>query len=731
MSLSTSRVRLAGLALALGLLGCTDTKTIDTPIPAGKLAGRIGLNPVFSQSARSVSASLADFGLAFDRVRVTIRNNPDTAVVVLDTTVAFTPTSKSLTLDLAVPVDEDGEVFNARVQYIGSTGVLFSGSVLVKSHAANQPAPEQATLVLEFTGPGAKLKTLTVSPDPVQLLGATTTPITITATDSSGAVITVPPLLFTSTDATIATVAGTAPNRIVQSFGKRGSVVLTATTPTGISDTLSAVVTLPAASIVLVSGGAQIGTVGAALSSPAIVQVNAADGAGVAGVAVTFAAPIGGTVGTTTATTDANGRASTTMTLATTVGTQSFLATAASFNIPIPATAVAGPASAATSLITSNVATIKADNTTSATITVQAKDQYGNTITNGGAAVKLTTSLGQFGSIGAVTTIDATDLGSGKYSAQLFSSRSGTATITGTVGGTAIATPAAVVTVTALPPAAIVLVSGGGQNGTVGAALTAPAVVQVNAADGTGLPDVAVTFAAPSGASVGTATATTDANGRASTTLTLATGAGTQSFSATAAGFNVAIPENAVAGPASAATSTITSSVAQINADNNTPAVITVHAKDQYGNVDSTGGATVTLTTTRGHWGSGTATTTPATDAGNGTYTATLLSAQSGTITITGTVGGTAIATPSVTINAIATVLDHFDVTLANGSPITGNQPAGVVTSVRIRALDASGNVVAGYTGPTTISRSRTAPSLTALIRSLHRWLSPASSRRT
>ena len=335
---------------------------------------------------------------------------------------------------------------------------------------------------------------------------------------------------------------------------------------------------------------------------------------------------------------------------------------------------------------------------------MQAKDQYGNTITNGGAAVKLTTSLGHFGSIGAVTTIDATDLGSGKYSAQLFSSRPGTATITGTVGGTALATPAAVVTVAALPPAAIVLVSGGGQNGTVGTALAAPAVVQVNAADGTGLPDVAVTFAAPSGASVGTATVTTDANGRASTTLTLATGAGTQSFSATAAGFNVAIPENAVAGPASAATSTITSSVAQINADNNTPAVITVHAKDQYGNVDSTGGATVTLTTTLGHWGGGTATTTPATDAGNGTYTATLLSAQSGTITITGAVGGTAIATPSVTINAIATVLDHFDVTLANGLPITGNQPAGVATSVRIRALDASGNVVAGYTGPTTLS---------------------------
>jgi hypothetical protein len=84
MSLSTSRALFAGLALVGALVGCTDTKTIETPIPAGKHSGRIELNPVFSERARSVAAVLGDFGLTFDRVRVTIRNHPDTTIVLFE-----------------------------------------------------------------------------------------------------------------------------------------------------------------------------------------------------------------------------------------------------------------------------------------------------------------------------------------------------------------------------------------------------------------------------------------------------------------------------------------------------------------------------------------------------------------------------------------------------------------------------------------------------------------------
>jgi hypothetical protein len=338
----TSRT-LVALLLAAGGVACSDTKTINAPIPPGMHAGKVALNPVFSPSARTIAASLGDFGITFGQVRVTIRKHPDSTVAVLDTVVAFTPSSNSLTLNLTLPVDSVGEVFNALVQYLAESGPVYAGSILVTSYAPDQEPPEQAALVLNFVGPGAKLKTLTMSPKPVTLVGSQSVPITFAATDSSGASIAVPPLVFASSDETIAKVVTVEGTRSVQSFGKRGQARIIATTPTGISDTLIATVTLPATSLVLVSGGGQSGIVGALLTNPAVVQVNDKDGLGVAGVTVTFTAPAGGSVGTPTATTDANGRASTTMTLGSAVGAQTFVATVSGLT-PVPIVATAGSA---------------------------------------------------------------------------------------------------------------------------------------------------------------------------------------------------------------------------------------------------------------------------------------------------------------------------------------------------------------------------------------------------
>ncbi|HEY4307264.1 MAG TPA: Ig-like domain-containing protein [Gemmatimonadaceae bacterium] len=491
---------IASLLLAAGAAACTDTRTINSPIPAGKIAARLSVNPVFSPSAKAISATLADFGITFDHVRVSVRNLSDTSIVVFDTTVAFGPTSSNLVLNLTVPVTRVGEAFNTLVQYLGASGAVYAGEVELHSYATDGAQPEEPFLALNFVGPGAKLKTLTVSPKPVKLVGSATAPLTITAADSSGASITVPPIVFTSSDETIAKVNATGTTKTVQSFGKRGQARITATTPTGITDTLSAVVTLPAASVAVISGGDQTGTVGTQLAQPIVVQVSATDGAGVADVPVVFAAGTGASVGTTTATTDVNGRASTTFTLSTTSGSQAVAISAGS----LPA-----------------------------------------------------------------------------------------------ISASATARPAA----------------------------------------------------------------------------------------------------------ASAATSTMSTNNPQINADNQTPSVITVSTKDQYGNVVFTGGATVILTTTLGHWGaSGTATTTTATDNANGTYSATLFSAQSGTAAITGTVGGIAIATAAVTVTAVASVLDHFDVASSDGTAIPFNRPAGAAVPVRIRALDVSGNVVASYNSQTVLS---------------------------
>jgi hypothetical protein len=88
-------------------------------------------------------------------------------------------------------------------------------------------------------------------------------------------------------------------------------------------------------------------------------------------------------------------------------------------------------ASASNSVISSSPSAVAADGASTSTVTVQAEDAYGNNLTTGGATVNLSTSLGRLGPV--------TDNGDGTYSATLTSSTApGTATVTGTINGSAI-----------------------------------------------------------------------------------------------------------------------------------------------------------------------------------------------------------------------------------------------------------------------------------------------------
>ena len=133
-------------------------------------------------------------------------------------------------------------------------------------------------------------------------------------------------------------------------------------------------------------------------------------------------------------------------------------------------------------------------------------------------------------------------------------SNSGTLTTTGKRGTVTItattptnATDNASVTVS-LPTSGIVLVSGGGQTGKVGAALDQPAVVRVVASDGVGVPNATVVFGAPAGGKSAPSSVLTNASGTASATLTLGGAVGPQSFAAVAGAFSTSIPATATPG---------------------------------------------------------------------------------------------------------------------------------------------------------------------------------------
>lgn len=131
-----------------------------------------------------------------------------------------------------------------------------------------------------------------------------------------------------------------------------------------------------------------------------------------------------------------------------------------------------------------------------------------------------------------------------------------------------------------------------------------------------------------------------------------------------------------------ALTSTISAAPSSIAANGSSTSTVTVQLKDVNGNNISTGGHTVTLSTTAG-------TLSSVTDNGNGTYTATLTSSTSvTTATITGTVGGFAIS-DNASVQFVSSSSISGTLTRANGAAVSGRT---------VQLVNASNQVVASAT---------------------------------
>ncbi|HTE46408.1 MAG TPA: hypothetical protein VK636_14235, partial [Gemmatimonadaceae bacterium] len=300
---------LATLALAVGVATCSDApSTLVKPVVDGGTAiARLGFEPVFSKDAAATYTRLADFAIDFDHVHVVVTRPP--SEVVKDTLVAFKPGQPAITLELTVPVRTPGEVFNVSIDYLNIQSLLFHGQGTVKSHPGDQTAPPQQ-IIIEYKGPGSNVARVVLSPKTVNVIPPLTAPFVLAAFDAANAPVANVPINWTTSDASVATITpGALPNTATLTpTGKRGTVTITAVTPVaGVSDNASVTVSLPPASIVLVSGGGQTGKVGAALAQPGVVRVLASDAVGVPGVTVNFAPPTGGKVGATTVVTDASG----------------------------------------------------------------------------------------------------------------------------------------------------------------------------------------------------------------------------------------------------------------------------------------------------------------------------------------------------------------------------------------------------------------------------------------
>jgi hypothetical protein len=505
----------AVLLLAVAVATCSDATT--APVPIAVSSGKIALTAVFSTA--SAVARLADFGITVDHIRIVVVRAP--ADTVRDTTLVFTPSQPDVALDLTVALRVANETFTGIVEITSvGNGVVLRGEAKVQARATDQTMPAPQPIVITYAGAGASAARIVVAPKLVTLIGLAQQQFAASAVDAGGAAVALGPVHWTTSDPTIATISATG---LLQPTGKRGGVTISAVTLANLSDTASATITLPAAAISLVSGSAQSGKAGAALFAPAIVRVTATDGIGVAGVAVAFTAPAGGSVGANSVLTDATGTASTSLTLGPVAGAQLFTATAAGFSVAIPASATA--ADVATIVAVSGAG--QADtvrHALAAPLVALVRDAFNNPV----PSVDVRWTRVGAGTLGAtVTTTGADGRANVGYT---FGNTAGSETITASIAG-----QTATFSVRALvgAPSTIVVMSGSGQTGTALLPLAAPFVVKIADVAGNPVSGVTVSWLTTNGTMA--ATTTTDASGLSSNVLTLGSLAGAASATASIA----------------------------------------------------------------------------------------------------------------------------------------------------------------------------------------------------
>jgi Bacterial Ig-like domain (group 1) len=240
------------------------------------------------------------------------------------------------------------------------------------------------------------------------------------------------------------------------------------------------------------------------------------------------------------------------------------------------------------------------------------------------------------------------------------------------------------------PPARLVLVSGGTQTGPAGSALALPVVVQAQAADGSPVAGVAVTFGGGSGgATANPPTATTGADGDAQTVVTLGRTAGAQTIVAALRG----VDDLPIAATATAATAAV---IVKVSGDAQADTVgatllhpFVVRVTDAFGNVVD--GATVTWARVAG---SGTlATTSTTTDSAGLASVAYTLGQTVGTDTISATLGASG---PAVEFVAAAARPAVALLTKAAGDAQTALVGAVLPIPLAVLVTDSAGKPIPG-----------------------------------
>ena len=468
-----------------------------------------------------------------------------------------------------------------------------------------------------------------------------------------------------------------------------------------------------------VSGDQQIGLAGSVLSDPFVVKVSDQNNAPMADASVSFSVTDGdGSLSATTVSTDTDGEAETTLTLGTTPGNHIVRASIQGFQGTIDFKSRGVQKATTLTRASGNSQTRTPGSTLAAPFVVKVTDQNNLVMAGVSVAFRITAGGGSLSTTTATTGAE----GQAQTTLTLGPTQGATNTVEASVEGitnkiTFTATASETPTATTLTR-----LSGDGQTKTPGTILSAePFVVEVADQNNVVMAGVSVAFRITAGGgSLSTTTATTDAEGRAETILTLGTTAGTNTVEASVQGITNTITFTATAGVQTATTLTRLSGDSQIRTPNSAltePFVVEVADQHGRGMAD----VPVSFSVTAG--GGSLSTTTATTDAdGHAETTLTLGATQGTTNTVAANVQG---ITNTVTFIAIAEAPTDFSISGHNdnqkgvaGTPLPkpivayvgSNQGAVANVEVAFEILQGSGSL-----GATTVTTDANGAAQTTL----------------
>jgi adhesin/invasin len=443
-----------------------------------------------------------------------------------------------------------------------------------------------------------------------------------------------------------------------------------------------------AATLAIVSGDNQTGIAGSALGAPLVVSAVDANANPVANFMVQFTVIMGnGQLAAAAVPTNAQGQAQVAYTLGVVAGANQVQATGTGINTPIlfNALGTAGPA-AVMQIASGNNQTGLVGTALAQPFVVLVTDVNGNAVQN--AQVAFVVAAGG-GTLSAATV--ATNAQGNAASTLTLGAVAGTNTVTATSGNL---TQTFTATGGAGAATQIALTSGNNQTGNAGAPLQ-PFVVTVRDAGNNPVAGFSVTFAVTAGGgTLSAATVATDAQGNASTVLTLGAVAGPNAVTANATGLTgspITFAATGAVGPA--ANLALVSGNAQSGTVNTLlPQALTVRVTDAAGNAVQ--GTTVLWTVAAG---GGTLSAASAVSDAQGLasvrYTLGNTVATNTVQASSGNLNGSPVSFTSSATAAVATTL-----TLVSGDAQTGTAGAPLANMIALRVTDANNNPVAGFT---------------------------------